>query len=355
MVLIMDTLINTPTKITANITTDTTSQKQAQLAATNSPYIGRFAPSPSGQLHFGSLVSAVSSYCDAKAAQGKWLVRIEDLDPPREKIGAGTSILNTLESHGLMWDDSILYQSRRLEGYQEAFEQLKESIYPCSCTRQDLSAMNGHYNGHCRHLSLSVNTTASWRLNTNLHPHLLPLSEHFDDVFLGPKNHSLHSIGDFILKRKDALFSYQLAVVVDDLFQQITHIIRGQDLLDSTYWQQHLYLLLTTAKPPTHLSGRQLPQYGHTPLVLDVNKHKLSKHTKATPIEMAGSVENLIAACTFLGHKPPKEFTPTKERRTLAVNNKLQHCTEIIDWAIENWHRPNVPKHSSVAPTLADA
>lgn len=326
------------------------------------PYIGRFAPSPSGKLHFGSLVSAVASYCDAKAHSGKWLVRIEDLDPPREEAGASLCILSSLESHGLIWDDTALYQSQRLTAYQETFEALKDSIYPCNCIRQRILSLNGRYDGHCRHVTPPPNAAIAWRLNTSQHPYLLNSSEHFNDIFLGQQHLALDATGDFIVKRKDTLFSYQLAVVTDDLFQQITHVVRGQDLLDSTYRQRYLLLLLSfpkvklaTSLPASSIPKSCLPEYGHTPLALGEDQHKLSKQTKARPIDEIHAAKNLIAALTFLGHKPPQEFLTREVKRNLNSNRNLQYCTEILDWAVDHWNRKRIPKNSSVAPTLADA
>ncbi len=343
-----------------NDTKHTPSQSSLNLA-----YIGRFAPSPSGKLHFGSLVSAVASYCDAKAHRGKWLVRIEDLDPPREETGASRCILSSLESHGLFWDDAALHQSQRLGAYQEAFDALNESIYACDCIRQRILSLNGRYDGHCRHCPPAPNAAVAWRLNISQHPHLLNASEHFEDVFLGRQHIALDAVGDFIIRRKDTLFSYQLAVAVDDLFQQITHIIRGQDLLDSTYRQRYLLLLLAAQQPQLKaerandllpaIGPDSLPQYGHTPLALGEDGHKLSKQTKASPIDDAQAATNLIAALAFLGQQPPNLFLTRPLKNHLNSNNNQRHCTEILAWAVDNWNRGKVPTDSSVAPTLADA
>jgi glutamyl-Q tRNA(Asp) synthetase len=338
----------------------------------SSPYIGRFAPSPSGKLHFGSLISAVASYCDAKANKGKWLLRIEDLDPPREEAGASKHILQSLESHGLAWDGDVLYQSQRLLAYKDTFEAIKDSIYPCDCIRQRILSLNGRYDSHCRHHTPASNTAIAWRLNTGLHPDLLSLSENFDDIFLGPQNLPLDIFGDFIIRRKDTLFSYQFAVVIDDLFQQITHIIRGQDLLDSSFRQRYLLLLLTSKKVMSKTQSRNnntnnslpllsaqaiacLPQYGHTPLALGEDGHKLSKQTKANPINDSHAGKNLLDALIFLGQEPPNELFTKQAQSNIAGENNRQHCTEILNWAISNWSRSKVPTHSSVAPTLADA
>jgi glutamyl-Q tRNA(Asp) synthetase len=273
--------------------------------------------------------------------------------------------LNSLESHGLLWDNTALHQSQRLGAYQVAFEALNESIYACDCIRQRILSLNGRYDGHCRHSTPTSNAAVAWRLNTSQHPHLFNVSEHFKDIFLGRQHLALDSVGDFIVRRKDTLFSYQLAVAVDDLFQQITHVIRGQDLLDSTYRQRYLLLLLTAQQPelkarladdlPPATCPDFLPQYGHTPLALGDDGHKLSKQTKASPIDDAQSAVNLIAALAFLGQQPPNELLTKPVKNHLNSNNNQQHCTEILAWAVDNWNRGKVPSDSSVAPTLADA
>ncbi|WP_235015413.1 tRNA glutamyl-Q(34) synthetase GluQRS [Oceanicoccus sp. KOV_DT_Chl] len=195
------------------------------------PYIGRFAPSPTGLLHIGSLIGAVASYVDAKAHQGKWLVRIEDLDPPREITGAADAILHSLEQHGLHWDDSVMWQSQRHQAYQHTIEQLQSSnhIFYCSCSRSNLKANKGIYPGRCRHQQHPPKNAAAIRL-------VVPdQSIGFDDAIQGYYAQQLkQEVGDFVLQRKDGLFAYQLAVVVDDQQQQISHIVRGSDLLDST-------------------------------------------------------------------------------------------------------------------------
>ena len=331
----------------------------------NLKYIGRFAPSPSGRLHFGSLVSAVASYCDAKAHRGKWLVRIENLDPPREETCASQFILNSLESHGLFWDDTALYQSQRLGAYQESFEDLNESIYACGCTRQRILSLNGRYDGHCQQHTPASNTAVAWRLNTKQHPHLLNLSENFEDIFLNHQHLALDAMGDFMIRRKDTLFSYQLAVAIDDLFQQITHVIRGQDLIDSTYKQRYLLLLLQSPQFRHHtepdnrklslIERDVLPQYGHTPLALGNDGHKLSKQAKAKPIDDSHCAKNLMAALAFLGHPPPNIFLTDPLTKHLAGSDDQHLCIEILNWAIANWTRDKVPKDSAVAPTQADA
>ena len=206
-------------------------------------YIGRFAPSPTGPLHLGSLFTALASYLDARANHGRWLVRMEDIDPPREIPGAADTILRQLENHGLHWDDSVLYQSQRLRAYQQAVADLvdKQLVYYCQCTRARLRSLNGIYDGHCRSqklLTADSNATKSSAIRI-----LVPdLTITWADLIQGPCSENLaKSCGDFIVVRRDGLFAYQLAVSVDDGYQGITHIIRGDDLLDST--PRQIYLL----------------------------------------------------------------------------------------------------------------
>ncbi len=300
---------------------------------TNSkPYIGRFAPSPTGKLHFGSLVAAVASYLDAKAHQGQWLLRMEDLDPPREEAGAADSILQSLEHHHLYWDQPVLYQSQRLDAYEETLEELRQYTYPCHCIRQRIIGLNGRYDGHCLKHPPPASDPTAIRLIINKASNKETV-ERFDDVFMGPQTLPLSEYGDFIIRRKDGLFAYQLAVAVDDAYQDITHVIRGHDLLDSTSRQRYILSLL----------GRDLPEYGHTPLALGKDGHKLSKQTKATPINNNNAINNLIAALNFLGYTPPEQ--------ELSNND----CSSLLEWATERWQRQQVSTHSSIAPQLSGA
>lgn len=291
-------------------------------------YIGRFAPSPSGPLHFGSLVAALASYLDAKAHRGQWLVRMEDIDPPREQAGAATLILHCLEQHGLEWDDfsvsnPTLYQSSRHEAYQQALQTLQEQqlIYPCSCGRQQLRAMeNNVYNGHCRELTLAADTPTSLRLNI-----AAAISAHdkvtrhinFHDLFQGNQQEDIQLGGDFIIHRKDCLFAYQLAVVIDDIFQGITHVVRGVDLLSTTPRQIFLFQLF----------GAAPPIYGHFPVVCNELGDKLSKQTKALPVDNQHAPQNLLKALQFLLPHAP---------------NDLGSCTDIIQWGVQHWQRSAV-------------
>ncbi len=262
-------------------------------------YIGRFAPSPTGSLHMGSLVAAVGSYLRAKSNQGKWLVRMEDLDPLREVEGAADEILRSLESHGLYWDGKLVYQSQREEVYQHALSKLitVDQVYACTCTRKGLKkiARFGSYGmiypGTCR-ASQRPFLDPDYKVR-----HAIRVCTHdeeicFDDKRLASYCQKLKSqLGDFIIKRSDGYFAYQFAVVVDDHEQGITEVCRGEDLLDNTQRQIHLQNLL----------GYQRPDYYHLPMVTNQQGQKLSKQTHAPPIQNDKAGHNLIQALTFLG------------------------------------------------------
>lgn len=255
-------------------------------------YRGRFAPSPTGDLHFGSLVAAVASYLDARAAGGEWLVRIEDVDQPRTVPGAADRILHCLAAYGMNWDGEVLYQSRRGDAYAAALESLGDLVYPCACTRSELGNIE-YYPGTCRQGLPSGRPPRSRRVR-------VPDREiDWQDRRLGPQRENLaESIGDFVLRRADGLWAYQLAVVVDDAAQGITDVVRGEDLLTSTARQIYLQELL-------HLPR---PRYLHVPLVLDSDGQKLSKQTKALPVPPSGSPEVLAEALRFLGRPVPKDL-----------------------------------------------
>lgn len=290
--------------------------------------MGRFAPSPSGPLHFGSLVAAVASYVDARHHQGRWLVRMEDLDPPREQAGASTAILKSLQAHHLFWDGEVLLQSQRLDAYGEALKKLQQSdlIYPCYCTRKSLAAVAGPYPGTCRRGPVRQRPHA-WRV-LNQKP-----SDKFNDVILGPY-HCENPLGDFIVRRKDGLFAYQLAVVVDDIYQGITHVIRGIDLIDSTPSQIFLFQCLN-AEPPG---------FGHVPVVLNEQGQKLSKQHGAPPLDDKNSRGNLLAALHFLNHKPD----------SLSPNHASCSASEeeLLNWAIKHWDRKKLPRKNTAFPFL---
>lgn len=281
-------------------------------AASSQDYIGRFAPSPTGLLHLGSLLTAVASYLDAKYHQGLWLVRMEDLDPPREMKGAKDAILKTLECYGLEWDGSVWFQSQRHDTYQLAVNTLLEQqqAYYCTCSRKPLLRKYGaRYPGLCRGQDTQPAEAASIRLQT------ADQELHFIDRLQGRVSVNLsNTCGDFIIRRKDLLFAYHLAVVVDDEAQNITHVVRGNDLLDST--PCHLYL--------QQQLGYNQPEYAHIPVIVDANGHKLSKQTFATPIPDTESVAYLWRCLQLLQLNPPTSLQRADNATLLA-------------WGIAHW------------------
>jgi len=293
-----------------------------------SVYRGRFAPSPSGLLHFGSLIAALASFLDARSftnkngEHGKWLIRIEDIDPPRELQGASSAILKTLESFGLHWDETVLYQSTQSQYYREILAHLAEQklSYYCQCTRGQIKAQGGIYQGHCRSAQHQLQNSATRLINQ------YGLNK-FDDIFQGEVvcDQTLAN-EDFIIHRKDGLFAYQLAVVADDIAQNITHVIRGCDLLEPTARQLTLFQTLNDS-----FLKNASPQYGHVPLAVISEGFKLSKQNKAPAIDNAKPQPALIAALTFLGQSPEAEL----------ANASVE---EIIGWAIKHWQRKLVPK-----------
>ena len=249
-------------------------------------YRGRFAPSPTGPLHFGSLVAALASYIDAAGRDGEWIVRMEDIDQPRCVAGADVEILRTLERFGLKWDGPVAYQSQRAELYRGALAQLQRDdlVYPCTCSRRE--AGDGIYPGACRRRPPEPGGRVSWRVKTE------DVVIAFDDRRMGRQEQNLaREAGDFVVLRADGLFAYQLAVVVDDAEQRVTDVVRGADLLDSTPRQIWLQRLL----------GYPQPRYMHIPVVLNDAGEKLSKQTQAPPLHPAKTEEDLIAALKFLG------------------------------------------------------
>lgn len=313
--------------------------KKRKLSLPEATYRGRFAPSPTGPLHFGSLVAAVGSYVDAKHHHGIWLVRMEDLDTPRCMAGAADDILRTLNAFGLYSDEPVMYQSQRTTAYSSAALlklQACGAAYPCFCTRKEIadSALHGIegyvYPGTCRGnitrpsqpLLQSDRTwklptrTSAWRVRTDLAPSSLPPSPiEFDDALQGHISQDLErEIGDFVVKRADGLFAYQLAVVVDDEFQGITHVVRGADLLASTPRQIYLQRLL----------GFSTPAYMHLPVAVNEAGEKLSKQTLAAPVDNSQPAAELLRVLDFLQQRPPAD---------------LDKCDvkTVLDWAIQNW------------------
>ncbi|GLQ96299.1 tRNA glutamyl-Q(34) synthetase GluQRS [Dyella mobilis] len=254
-------------------------------------YRGRFAPSPTGLLHAGSLVAAVGSWLCARHAGGQWLLRVEDIDPPREVAGSAAAILAALPAFGLIADGPVIYQSSRMAAYDAAFEQLRQTglLFPCWCSRTDLATANGlHRDGHCV-APADLDRPPAWRIRVP------DESIHFTDALQGPQSQSLRdAVGDFVIRRVEGFYSYQLACVVDDAWQGISDVVRGNDLLDSTARQIWLQRCLSL---PT-------PRYLHLPLVLDSQGRKLSKSERSREIDPADPLPSLRRALSFLGMEP---------------------------------------------------
>jgi len=294
-------------------------------------HIGRFAPSPSGPLHSGSLLAAVASYVDAKAHNGQWLLRIEDVDRHRTVDGSRDSILNSLEQHGLHWDGTIEQQTDNDGRYEAALTQLQQQqrVFFCQCTRTALKQIVGPYPGTCR-AEKSSRYIAATRHQPASHALRFECGEAtitFTDRILGRQSFELAQLGDFILRRRDSLFAYQLAVVMDDAEQSVTSVVRGADLLSSTPWQIALQQALNL---PTM-------DYAHLPLITDANNgHKLSKQTGAKGINNATAASNISLALTQLGQQLPEQA------HRLSVN-------QLLEWAIEHWQINRVSKTAIIA------
>lgn len=270
-------------------------------------YRGRFAPSPTGALHFGSLVAAIGSWLVARHAGGEWLVRIEDIDPPREVPGSAASILATLDAFGLSPDGPVMYQSARGAAYEAAFERLKADghVFPCWCSRADLAVHGGmHRHGQCV-AAADPDRPPAWRLRTP------DETLHWHDDLLGPQAENLMDVaGDFVIRRVEGLWAYQLACVVDDGEQGITHVVRGADLLGSTARQIYLQRLL----------GLTTPGYVHLPLVRDAEGRKLSKSAAALPVDPADPLPALRLALERLGLAAPAEPATPRDLLHAALN-----------------------------------
>ena len=257
-------------------------------------YRGRFAPSPTGDLHFGSLVAALGSWLRARASGGAWLIRIEDLDPPREISGAADRILATLAAFGMVSDESVVRQSHRHARYEAALQQLiaRDLAFPCACSRKQLEASEGLHRERCQPPSPGI--AHAWRARVP------DMDIGFDDAVVGPYAQSLRrDVGDFVLKRNDGLYAYQLAVVVDDAAQGISEVVRGADLLDSTPRQIWLQQAL----------GLPTPRYLHLPLVLDPHGRKLGKSLASLPVDANDPLPALRAALCFLGQHDHPDCT----------------------------------------------
>lgn len=287
-------------------------------------YVGRFAPSPTGPLHFGSLVAAVGSFLDARHHQGQWLLRIEDVDSPRSVAGAAQQILRSLERFGLLWDGPPVWQQQRLEAYAEALQRLRSAgaAYGCACTRREMAdsalARDGGrvYPGTCRNGPPPGRAIRAWRLRV---PSGLIA---FDDAVQGRVVEDVaQEVGDFVLLRADGQYAYQLAVVVDDAAAGVTRVVRGADLLDSTARQIVLQRAL----------GLPRPDYAHLPVVVDGAGEKLSKQTLARAVDEVDPGSALVAALDFLGQAPPRGLARASP-------------AEILAWGREHWSLERVPR-----------
>jgi len=298
-------------------------------------YVGRFAPSPTGPLHFGSLLAAVASFLQSTVNQGKWLLRVEDIDPPREQPGAEKRILDALEDYGFVWDGPVTYQSRFAQRHEELVQRLLDDghAYPCSCSRRDLAGatrgpLGAIYPGTCRNGGAAGDVAIRVRTDDE------PIS--FVDALQGKQTQRLESeSGDFVIKRRDGLIAYQLAVVADDYDQGITEVVRGIDLLDSTPRHIHLQRML----------GFSTPAYLHIPVAENSDGQKLSKLTGATEIDRHEVRPVLVRALDALGQRPTLDLAAAS-------------LESIWKWASENW-RPGVMADQTSIPaaqyTMAEA
>ena len=292
------------------------------------PYRGRFAPSPTGPLHFGSLIAAVGSYLQARASQGEWWVRIEDIDPPREAPGASDAILASLEAHGLEWD-RLSYQHDHLDCYAAALEKLDETgrLYPCSCSRREIAASAEEtdgpliYPGTCRDKTIGGETRHALRIDTR------DAVIVFEDRIQGTQISRLpDQSGDYVLRRADGLYSYQLAVAIDDAEQGMTEVVRGCDLIDSTARQMYLHRLLDLPSPA----------YAHLPVAVDPDTgRKLSKQTFARPLDDKQATQNVWDVLAFLDQSPPTEL-------------RGADLPSLLQWATEHWRLDAVPARSGI-------
>ena len=278
------------------------------------PYVGRFAPSPSGPLHFGSLVCALVSFVHARQAGGQWLLRIEDVDTTRVRASADQVIMSQLSAHGMQWDGDVIYQTQRTHAYQAALNRLHEKhlVYACNCTRQAIKAKGKYYTSTCRNLRLPFNNNAIRIINSST-------QSSFDDLHLGHVCVDPHFCSeDLSIRRKDGLFAYNLAVVVDDIAQKVSHIVRGADLIDTTVQQQKIYKMLEA----------QAPLYFHLPVVCLKYGQKISKQNHAKAIQNEHAATNLIRAFKMMGLPVP-------------TGHEKMAVDALIHWAIQHWS-PNL-------------
>ena len=280
---------------------------------------GRFAPSPTGPLHFGSVIAAVGSYLEARCRAGEWLVRIDDVDVPRTAQGAADAILADLEHLGFQWDGEVCYQSTRNDRYREGLERLRLAgwTFPCGCSRRDYAHV---YPGTCRYGLAPGKRARTRRMR------VADVCIDFVDAVQGHYSQRLdESVGDFVIRRADGIFAYHLAAVVDDAEFGITDIVRGVDLIDSTPRQVHLQRCLDL---PT-------PRYAHLPIAINGAGQKLSKQTHAEPVSGAPAVPLILSALEFLGQQPPAQLGDAT-------------VEDVWDWAIENWRMQRVPRQRAI-------
>lgn len=290
-------------------------------------YIGRFAPSPTGPLHLGSLYTALASFLDARSNGGRWLLRIDDLDTPRNVAGATERIIDALFGFGLQWDGEIDFQSRHLAEYAAAIEQLRgrSLIYRCICSRAQLADSPDRYPGYCRNRDTDPSQAHALRL-------ACPNEEiEFIDRLQGAVRQNLaEQVGDFVVLRKDRIFAYQLAVVVDDCRHGITHVVRGCDLLDSTPRQCYLYRLL----------GQSPPTYAHIPVIVDETGQKLSKQSRAAAVGVGTAGRTLYRLLGLLKQQPPASL------RNASIN-------DLLDWGVHHWQPAQLSGVARISQAVA--
>lgn len=295
-------------------------------------YNGRFAPSPTGRIHYGTLVAAVGSYLQAKTNDGNWFLRIDDIDETRKVEGADSHIMKTLEAFGFNWDGEVIYQSTQTEYYEQALSLLmrhtfenQSLVFPCTCSRKQLAETSSNiYPGTCRQRRLPEKKPHALRILAK------DITIEFEDAVMGRQSQNIkQQCGDFIIKRRDGLFAYQLAIVIDDAMQDITEIVRGADLLDSTPRQIYLQQLLNY---PT-------PAYCHLPLAVDASGSKISKSEGATRVDITNKENLLLSVLEFLGQRPPADLAGSG-------------IDDIWQWAIKHWQIKLVPRVNKIQPHL---
>jgi glutamyl-Q tRNA(Asp) synthetase len=301
---------------------------QMNTSKQDKKYIGRFAPSPTGPVHFGTLLAAVGSYLQAKVNNGQWLLRMEDVDVTRKVDGSDLEILHTLEAFGFEWQGEVIYQSNQIDYYQQVLEQLIEQslVFPCVCSRKQLAATGSKiYPGTCRNHKLPEKGEHALRLYAR------DITIEFDDLVMGQQSQNIaRQCGDFVIRRRDGLFAYQLAVVVDDYLQNISEVVRGADLLDSTARQIYLQQLL----------GYPTPGYCHLPLAVDESGNKISKSEGAMRVDLKNRERLLFSVLVFLGQNPPADLTGS------SIN-------DIWSWAESHWDTRRIPSKTHMQPVIS--